>query len=175
MHDYGELRETYLPAEEIAAIVAAGCPEIERGKDPAYYVMALVTQYVTTEIKPLFAEHLDAPHIAELIDVVVDLVATMMCHQHTASSKLPVDEFKPIDELLDHATSKRKVPSTLPRRWYGPGLVAEFADGARCSCGSTLRPCDVVIDIGAGKTAVSIICRHCDTGFLMVEIEKSPR
>ena len=60
MHSYRELRETYLPAEEIAAIVAAGCPEVERGKDPAYYVMALVTQYVTTEIKPIVEGHLDA-------------------------------------------------------------------------------------------------------------------
>ena len=102
--DYEKVRETYLPAEEIAAIVAAGCPEVERGKDPAYYVMALVTKYVDTEIRHFVEAHLETSRVTTLVDIVIDLVATMMCHQHTASSKSPIDELEPIDES-DHVAA----------------------------------------------------------------------
>lgn len=87
MDSYDELRETYLPAEEIAAIVAAGCPAVERGKDPAYYLMALVTKHVAAEIKPIVDGHLDASYTAELIDVVADLLGTMLLIQSEITAR----------------------------------------------------------------------------------------
>ena len=80
---YDELRKTYMPAEELAELVARGCPVDERG-DPHPYLMALLVPYVASELEPhLVGGELDA----QLIDDVADLVASMMLHVTEAADK----------------------------------------------------------------------------------------